>query len=30
MAGCSITVALLDDEMKRLWDAPVVTPALRW
>ncbi len=30
MAGCSITVALLDDEMTRLWDAPVVTPALRW
>jgi dihydroxyacetone kinase-like protein len=30
MAGCSVTVALLDDEMKRLWDAPVHTAALRW
>ncbi len=30
MAGCSVTVSVLDDEMKRLWDAPVHTPALRW
>ena len=30
MAGCSATVTLLDDEMKRLWDAPVHTAALRW
>jgi dihydroxyacetone kinase-like protein len=30
MAGCSLTVFLLDDEAKRLWDAPVHTPALRW
>ena len=30
MAGCSATVSLLDDEMKRLWDAPVHTAALRW
>ncbi len=30
MAGCSITVTLLDDELKRLWDAPVHTAALRW
>jgi phosphoenolpyruvate---glycerone phosphotransferase subunit DhaK len=30
MAGCSVTLSLLDDEMKRLWDAPVHTPALRW
>jgi dihydroxyacetone kinase-like protein len=30
MAGCSVTVSLLDDEMKRLWDAPVRTAALRW
>ena len=30
MAGCSLTVCLLDDEMKRLWDAPVHTAALRW
>ena len=30
MAGCSITVSLLDEETKRLWDAPVHTAALRW
>ena len=30
MAGCSITVSLLDDEATRLWDAPVNTAALRW
>ena len=30
MAGCSITVTLLDDEITRHWDAPVHTPALRW
>ncbi|HEY1392973.1 MAG TPA: dihydroxyacetone kinase subunit DhaK [Methylibium sp.] len=30
MAGASLTVTLLDDEMKSLWDAPVHTPALRW
>ena len=30
MAGCSITVLRLDDELTRLWDAPVHTPALRW
>src|ERR1700752_2061191 len=30
MAGCSVTVSLLDEEMKHLWDAPVHTPALRW
>ncbi len=30
MAGCSVTVSLLDPEMKRLWDAPVDTAALRW
>jgi len=30
MAGASITVTLLDDEMTRLWDAPVHTAALRW
>ena len=30
MAGCSITVTLLDDELKGLWDAPVHTAALRW
>ena len=30
MAGCSITVTLLDDPMRQYWDAPVHTPALRW
>ena len=30
MAGCSITLLKLDDELARLWDAPVHTPALRW
>jgi dihydroxyacetone kinase-like protein len=30
MAGCSVTVSLLDDEVARLWDAPVHTAALRW
>jgi dihydroxyacetone kinase-like protein len=30
MAGCSITLLKLDDELTRYWDAPVDTPALRW
>ena len=30
MAGCSITLLRLDDELARLWDAPVDTPGLRW
>jgi dihydroxyacetone kinase-like protein len=30
MAGCSITLLKLDDQLTRLWDAPVDTPALRW
>jgi dihydroxyacetone kinase-like protein len=30
MAGCSITLTLLDDEMAALWGAPVHTAALRW
>ncbi len=30
MAGCSISLLKLDDELTRLWDAPVHTPALRW
>ena len=30
MAGCSITLTRLDDELAGLWDAPVHTPALRW
>src|SRR5437899_5336032 len=29
MAGCSITLLRLDDELIRYWDAPVHTPALR-
>jgi dihydroxyacetone kinase-like protein len=30
MAGCSVTVTLLDDELTQYWDAPVHTAALRW
>lgn len=30
MAGCSLTVTVLDEELKALWDAPVHTAALRW
>ena len=30
MAGCSLTVSMLDSETVRLWDAPVHTAALRW
>jgi len=30
MAGASLTITLLDEEFKALWDAPVATPALRW
>ncbi len=30
MAGCSITVTVLEPEAKRYWDAPVHTAALRW
>ena len=30
MAGVSITLVELDDELTELWDAPVHTPALRW
>jgi phosphoenolpyruvate---glycerone phosphotransferase subunit DhaK len=30
MAGCSITVTMLDEEMLELWDEPVHTAALRW
>lgn len=30
MAGVSITLLVLDDELTALWDAPVHTPALRW
>ena len=30
MAGASLTVTVLDDELKSLWDDPVHTAALRW
>jgi dihydroxyacetone kinase-like protein len=30
MAGASLTLLTLDDELTELWDAPVHTPALRW
>ncbi len=30
MAGASLTVLELDDDLVSLWDAPVHTPALRW
>jgi len=30
MTGCSITLTLLDEEMIKLWDAPVNTASLRW
>jgi phosphoenolpyruvate---glycerone phosphotransferase subunit DhaK len=30
MAGMSVTVCKADDELLRLWDAPVRTPGLRW
>jgi dihydroxyacetone kinase-like protein len=30
MQGCSITLLKMDDEMIRLWDAPVKTPGLYW
>jgi phosphoenolpyruvate---glycerone phosphotransferase subunit DhaK len=30
MAGFSITLLKLTDELTRLWDAPVKTPGLRW
>jgi phosphoenolpyruvate---glycerone phosphotransferase subunit DhaK len=30
MAGASITLLALDDELTALWDAPVKTAALRW
>jgi dihydroxyacetone kinase-like protein len=30
MAGVSLTLAKLDEEMTQLWDAPVHTAALRW
>jgi phosphoenolpyruvate---glycerone phosphotransferase subunit DhaK len=30
MAGASITISVLDGESTKLWDAPVLTAALRW
>lgn len=30
MAGCSITLTLMDEELLKLWDTPVHTAALRW
>ena len=30
MAGCSLTLLRADDELLRLWDAPVNTHGLRW
>jgi dihydroxyacetone kinase-like protein len=30
MAGFSITLLRLDDELTGYWDAPVHTPGLRW
>jgi dihydroxyacetone kinase-like protein len=30
MAGCTITLVKMDDELISLWDAPVKTAALRW
>jgi dihydroxyacetone kinase-like protein len=30
MAGVSITLLKMDDDLTKLWDAPVKTPGLRW
>jgi dihydroxyacetone kinase-like protein len=30
MAGCSLTVSLVDDTLLKLWDSPLHTAALRW
>jgi len=30
MAGCSITMLKMDDELTKLWDFPVLTPGMRW
>jgi len=30
MAGCSMTVTLMDEQFIELWDAPVHTASLRW
>jgi dihydroxyacetone kinase-like protein len=30
MAGASVTLLKMDDDLLKLWDAPVKTPGLRW
>jgi dihydroxyacetone kinase-like protein len=30
MAGCSVTLLKVDDDLLGLWDAPVLTAGLRW
>jgi len=30
MQGCSVTLMRADDELLKLWDAPVHTAGLRW
>ncbi|MDF4203833.1 dihydroxyacetone kinase subunit DhaK [Maribacter sp. SA7] len=30
MQGCSVTLVRADDEILKFWDAPVLTPGLRW
>ncbi len=30
MAGCSITLLKLDDQLTKFWDAPVLTAGMRW
>lgn len=30
MVSCSVTLCQVDEELLRLWDAPVETAALRW
>ena len=30
MAGASVTLLKLDAQLTQFWDAPVVTPGLRW
>jgi dihydroxyacetone kinase-like protein len=30
MAGASVTLCQVDEELLRLWDAPVATAGLRW
>jgi dihydroxyacetone kinase-like protein len=30
MAGCSLTLSLMDEKLLKLWDSPIHTAALRW